>query len=159
MNGNVVPINYTDKPYTAGKDIPVGIYSTNGYACAYRVRRVDNTLFNVSVYEAGTTIVDLKKGEQILNTDCEITYGAPKLETITLPGAHLIGVDILPGVYHAQNFMTCTFAVTSKDVITRGNETIKVGFGNLNGARDMLVPANAGGVFFASDCGFLTKVG
>ena len=159
MRGDVVPINYTDTPYTAGKDIPIGLYHSTGTACAFRVRRVDNSLFNVSIYEKGSTLVELKEGEQVLNTDCSITFGPPTFQEVLLPGAHLVGVDIEPGIYHAANNLSCQFVLTTRAVITRGNETIKVGFGNLNGARDMLIPVDAEAVFFASECGVLTKVG
>jgi hypothetical protein len=113
----------------------------------------------VSIYEKGSTLVELKAGEQLLNSECPISFGPPKPQSVILPGSHLVGVDIQAGVYHAQYNLSCRFAITTKNIITRGNETIKVGFGNLNGVRDMLVPASAEAVFFASECGEITKVG
>ena len=159
MRGDVVPTNYTNKPYTAGTDIPVGLYHSTGTVCGYRIRRVDKSLFNVSTYEKGSTLVQINAGEQLLNSDCSLTFGPPVMQDILLPGDHLVGVDIEPGIYHAENNLTCEFALASKAVLTRGDETIKVGFGNLNGVRDMLIPADAEGVIFASECGVLTKVG
>ena len=159
MRGDVVPINYTNKPYTAGIDIPVGLYHSTGTECGYRIRRVDKSLFNVSIYWKGSTLVEIYEGEQVLNSDCSITFGPPTFQDVLLPGSHLVGVDIEPGIYHAENNLSCTFALGTREEITRGNETLKMGFGNLNGVRDMLIPADAGGVFFYFQCGVLTKVG
>jgi archaellum component FlaF (FlaF/FlaG flagellin family) len=159
MRGDVVPMNYTNTPYTAGKDIPVGLYHSTNSICGYQIRRVDKSLFNVSTYEKGSTVVQINTGEQLLNSECSVTFGPPTFQEILLPGDHLVNVDILPGVYHAENNLTCTFAIVSKSELTRGDEKIKVGFGNLNGVRDMLIPASAEGVLFASECGVLTKVG
>jgi hypothetical protein len=158
MEGNVVPINNTNTPYTAGKDIPVGLYHSTNSVCGFRVRMVNKSLFNVGIYEKGSTLVELKAGEQVLNSDCSIVFGPPTPQSVILPGAHLVGVDIEPGVYHAENNFACRFAVTTKAELTRGNETIKVGFGNLNEVRDMLIPGNSEGVLFASECGQITKV-
>ena len=159
MEGNVVPINNTNTPYTAGKDIPVGLYHSTNSVCGFRVRMTDKTLFNVSTYEKGSTLVELKTGEQVLNSDCSIVFGPPTMQEILLPGDHLVNVDILPGIYHAENNLTCRFAIVSKSELTRGDEKIKVGFGNLNGVRDMLIPSSAEGVIFSAECGVLTKVG
>ena len=159
MKGNVVPQNFTNRRYTAGIDIPVGLYHSTGTVCGYRINTAENEVFYVSIYEKGSTVVELKKGDQLSNSDCSIVFGPPAPQSVILPGSHLVGVDIEPGVYHAQNNLTCRFAITTKEIITRGNETIKVGFGNLNGVRDMLVPNNAEAVFFASECGEITKVG
>lgn len=159
MRGDVVPTNYTNTPYTAGKDIPVGLFHSTGTVCGYQIRRIDKSIFNVSIYEKGSTLVELKEGEQVLNSECSITFGPPTFQEVLLPGAHLVGIDIEPGVYHAANNLACQFALTTKTEITRGNEVIKVGFGNLNGVRDMLIPVDAQGVLFTSECGVLTKVG
>ena len=159
MRGDVVPMNDTNRPYTAGKDIPVGLYHSTNSICGYQIRRVDKSLFNVSTYEKGSTLVQINAGEQLLNSECSLTFGPPVMQDILLPGDHLVGVDIEPGIYHAENNLSCEFALASKAVLTRGDETIKVGFGNLNGVRDMLIPADAEGVIFASECGVLTKVG
>jgi len=159
MRGDVVPKNYTNKPYTAGTDIPVGLYHSTNSACGFQVRMTDKTLFNVSTYEKGSTLVELKAGEQVLNSDCSIVYGPPTMQDILLPGDHLVGVDIEPGIYHAENNLSCRFALASKAVLTRGDETIEVGFGNLNGVRDMLIPSSAEGVRFTAECGQITKVG
>jgi len=159
MRGDVVPRNDTDRPYTAGTDIPVGLYHSTGTVCGYQIRRVDKSLFNVSTYEKGSTVVQINTGEQLLNSECSVTFGPPTFQDILLPGDHLVGVDIEPGIYHAENNLSCEFALASKAVLTRGDETIKVGFGNLNGVRDMLIPADAEGVIFAPECGVLTKVG
>lgn len=159
MRGDVVPTNYTNTPYTAGKDIPIGLYHSTGTDCGYQIRTVNKTLINVSIYEKGSTLAELKDGEQLLNSECGVTFGPPTFQEVLLPGAHLVGVDIEPGIYHAANNLSCRFALTTRALITRGNETIKVGFGNLNGVRDMLIPADAEAVFFDSECGVLTKVG
>lgn len=159
MHGDVVPQNFTNTPYTAGRDIPVGLYHSTNSICGYRIRMTDKSLFNVGVYEKGSTVVEIRAGEQLLNSDCSITFGPPTFQDVLLVGTHLVGLDIEPGIYHAENNLSCRFAVTTKEIITRGNETVKVGFGNLNGVRDMLVPANSEAVFFASECGVLTKVG
>ena len=159
MKGNVVPQNLTNRRYTAGIDIPVGLYHSTGTVCGYRINTAENEVFNVTIYEKGSTVVELKKGDQLSNSECSIVFGPPAPQSVILPGSHLVGVDIEPGVYHAQNNLTCRFAITTKEIITRGNEKIKVGFGNLNGVRDMLVPNNAEAVFFASECGEITKVG
>jgi len=159
MRGDVVPINYTNRPYTAGIDIPVGLYHSTGTVCGYQIRRVDKSLFRVSVYEKGSTVVDVQLGEQVLNSDCSITFGPPTFQDVLLVGTHLVGVDIEPGIYHAENNLSCRFALASRAEITRGNETQKMGFGNLNGVRDMLVPADAESVIFGNECGVLTKVG
>jgi len=159
MHGDVVPINETNRPYTAGIDIPVGLYHSTGTACGYQIRRVDKSLFNVSTYKKGSTLVDIRAGEQLLNSDCSITFGPPTFQDVLLVGDHLVGVDIEPGIYHAENNLSCRFALASRAILTRGDETIEVGFGNLNGVRDMLIPADAEGVRFASECGVLTKVG
>ena len=158
MEGNVVPINNTNTPYTAGKDIPVGLYHSTNSVCGYQIRTANKTLINVSIYEKGSTIVEIKAGEQLLNSECSIIFGPPTPQSVILPGAHLVGFDIEPGVYHAENNLSCQFSITSKAILTRGNENIKVGFGNLNGVRDMLIPANAEGVLFTSECGKITKV-
>jgi hypothetical protein len=55
--------------------------------------------------------------------------------------------------------LSCRFAITTRAIITRGNETIKVGFGNLNGVRDMLISEDAEAVLFSDECGEITKVG
>jgi archaellum component FlaF (FlaF/FlaG flagellin family) len=159
MRGDVVPMNDTNRPYTAGKDIPVGLYHSTNSICGYQIRRVDKSLFNVSTYEKGSTVVQINTGEQLLNSDCSVTFGPPTFQDILLPGSHLVGVDIEPGIYHAENNLSCMFALVSSAVLTRGNETIKFGFGNLNGVRDMLIPVDAEGVDFTSECGVLTKVG
>ena len=159
MEGNVVPINNTNTPYTAGKDIPVGLYHSTNSACGFMVRMTDKTLFSVSVFQKGSTLVELKAGEQVLNAGCSIVFGPPTMQDVLLPGSHLVNVDILPGVYHSENNLSCEFALSSKDILVRGSDTIKVGFGDLNGVRDMLIPATAEGVLFSSDCGKLTKVG
>ena len=159
MKGDVVPQNFTNTPYTAGKDIPVGLYHSTNSICGYQIRTTDKSLINVTVYEKGSTLVELRAGEQLLNSDCSVVFGPPAPQSVILPGSHLVGVDIEPGVYHAQNNLTCRFAITTKEIITRGNEKIKVGFGNLNGVRDMLVPANAEAVLFSDECGEITKVG
>ena len=158
MKGDVVPQNFTDTPYTAGKDIPVGLYHSTNSICGYQIRMTNKSLFNVSIYEVGSTVVEIRAGEQLLNSECSIVFGPPAPQSVILPGSHLVGVDIEPGVYHAQNNLSCRFAITTKEIITRGNETIKVGFGNLNGVRDMLIPESAEAVFFASECGEITKV-
>jgi hypothetical protein len=159
MRGNVVPQNFTNTPYTAGKDIPVGLYHSVNSVCGYQIRMVDKSLFNVSVYEKGSTQVEIRAGEQLLNSDCSITFGPPTFQDVLLPGTHLVGLDIEPGIYHAEYNLSCRFALASRAVLTRGNERVKVGFGNLNGVRDMLIPADAEAVLFASECGVLTKVG
>ena len=159
MQGSEVPINETNKPYTAGKDIPAGLYHSTNSVCGYQIRLADKTLINVSTYVKGSTLVEIRAGEQLLNSECSIVYGTPTPQSVILPGAHLVGVDIEPGVYHAENNFACQYALVSKSVLTRGNETIEVGFGNLNGVRDMLVPASAEGVLFTSECGQITKVG
>jgi len=159
MRGDVVPTNYTNTPYTAGKDIPIGLYHSTGTVCGYQIRTVNKTLINVSIYEKGSTLVELKEGEQLLNSECGVVFGPPTFQEVLLPGAHLVGIDIEPGIYHAANNLACQFALTTKTEITRGNEVIKVGFGNLNGVRDMLIPVDAQGVLFTSECGVLTKVG
>ena len=159
MEGNVVPSNNTNTPYTAGKDIPVGLYHSTNSACGFMVRMTDKTLFSVSVFQKGSTLVELKAGEQVLNAGCSIVFGPPTMQDVLLPGSHLVNVDILPGVYHSENNLSCEFALSSKDILVRGSDTIKVGFGDLNGVRDMLIPATAEGVLFSSDCGKLTKVG
>ena len=158
MKGDVVPQNFTNTPYTAGKDIPVGLYHSTNSICGYQIRMTNKSLFNVSIYEVGSTVVEIRAGEQLLNSECSIVFGPPAPQSVILPGSHLVGVDIEPGVYHAQNNLSCRFAITTKEIITRGNETIKVGFGNLNGVRDMLIPEGAEAVFFASECGEITKV-
>ena len=158
MKGDVVPQNFTNTPYTAGKDIPVGLYHSTNSVCGYQIRMTNKSLFNVTIYEVGSTVVEIRAGEQLLNSDCSIVFGPPAPQSVILPGSHLVGVDIEPGVYHAQNNLSCRFAITTKEIITRGNETIKVGFGNLNGVRDMLIPESAEAVFFASECGEITKV-
>ena len=94
-----------------------------------------------------------------MNSGCSIVFGPPVMQAVLLPGDHLVNVDILPGIYHAENNLSCLYALVSKSVLTRGDETIKVGFGNVNEVRDMLVPASAEGVLFSSECGKLTKVG
>ena len=158
MKGNVVPQNFTNRRYTAGIDIPVGLYHSTGTVCGYRINTAENEVFYVTIYEKGSTVVELKKGDQLSNSECSIVFGPPEPQSEILPGSHLVGVDIEPGVYHAQNNLTCQFAITTKEIITRGNETIKVGFGNLNGVRDMLIPEGAEAVFFTSECGEITKV-
>ena len=158
MKGDVIPQNFTNTPYTAGKDIPVGLYHSTNSICGYQIRMTNKSLFNVSIYEVGSTVVEIRAGEQLLNSECSIVFGPPAPQSVILPGSHLVGVDIEPGVYHAQNNLSCRFAITTKEIITRGNETIKVGFGNLNGVRDMLIPESAEAVFFASECGEITKV-
>jgi len=50
-------------------------------------------------------------------------------------------------------------STANADVDTANNVTVNVGFGNLNGVRDMLVPANAEAVLFSDECGEITKVG
>jgi len=159
MNGDVVPQNFTNTPYTAGKDIPVGLYHSSNSVCGFRVKTADKNTFYVSIYEKGSTLVDLRAGDQLNNSDCSIVFGPPKPQSVILPGSHLVGVDIQAGVYHAQNNLTCQFAITTKAIITRGNEKIKVGFGNLNGVRDMLIPEDAEAVLFSHECGEITKVG
>jgi hypothetical protein len=159
MRGNVVPQNFTNRRYTAGIDIPVGLYHSTGTDCGYRINTAENEVFYVSIYEKGSTVVDLKKGDQLSNSDCSIVFGPPTPQSVILPGSHLVGVDIEPGIYHAENNLSCRFAITTRAIITRGNETIKVGFGNLNGVRDMLISEDAEAVFFASECGEITKVG
>ena len=159
MQGSVVPMNETDKPYTAGKDIPAGLYHSTNSICGYQIRLADKTLINVSTYEKGSTLVEIRAGEQLLNTECSIVFGPPVMQAVLLPGDHLVNVDILPGIYHAENNLSCRYALVSKSVLTRGDENIRVGFGNVNEVRDMLVPASAEGVLFSSECGVLTKVG
>lgn len=159
MRGDVVPQNFTNTPYTAGKDIPVGLYHTTNSVCGYQIRMTDKTLFNVSVYERGSTVVEIRAGEQLLNSECSIVFGPPTFQDVLLVGTHLIGMDIEPGIYHAENNLSCLFALASRAEITRGNEKQKMGFGNLNGVRDMLVPADAESVLFGNECGVLTKVG
>ena len=159
MRGDVVPQNFTNKPYTAGKDIPVGLYHSSNSVCGYQIRMTDKSLFNVSVYEKGSTVVEIREGEQLLNSDCSIVFGPPTFQEVLLVGTHLVGLDIEPGIYHAENYLSCMFALASRAEITRGNETQKMGFGNLNGMRDMLVPADAESVTFGNECGVLTKVG
>ena len=158
MKGDVVPQNFTNTPYTAGKDIPVGLYHSTNSICGYQIRMTNKSLFNVSIYEVGSTVVEIRAGEQLLNSECSIVFGPPAPQSVILPGSHLVGVDIEPGVYHAQNNLSCRFAITTKEIITRGNETIKVGFGNLNGVRDMLIPESAEAVLFSDECGEITKV-
>ena len=159
MRGDVVPQNFTNTPYTAGRDIPVGLYHSTNSVCGYQIRMTDKSLFNVSVYEKGSTVVEIRAGEQLLNSDCSITFGPPTFQDVLLVGTHLVGVDIEPGIYHAENNLSCRFALATRAEITRGNETQKMGFGNLNGVRDMLVPADAEAVLFGNECGVLTKVG
>ena len=159
MRGDVVPQNFTNKPYTAGKDIPVGLYHSSNSVCGYQIRMTDKSLFNVSVYEKGSTVVEIREGEQLLNSDCSIVFGPPTFQEVLLVGTHLVGLDIEPGIDHAENYLSCMFALASRAEITRGNETQKMGFGNLNGMRDMLVPADAESVTFGNECGVLTKVG
>ena len=158
MKGNVVPQNFTNRRYTAGIDIPVGLYHSTGTVCGYRVNTAENEVFYVTVFEKGSTVVELKKGDQLSNSECSIVFGPPAPQSVILPGSHLVRVDIEPGVYHAQNNLTCQFAITTKEIITRGNQTIKVGFGNLNGVRDMLIPESAEAVLFSDECGEITKV-
>jgi hypothetical protein len=152
-------MNKTNQPYTAGKDIPVGLYHSTNSVCGYQIRLADQTLINVSTYKKGSTLVEIRAGEQLLNSECSIVFGPPVMQAVLLPGDHLVNVDILPGIYHAENNLSCQYALVSKSVLTRGDENIKVGFGNLNGARDMLVPSSAEGVLFSPECGVLTKVG
>ena len=159
MKGNVVPQNFTNRRYTAGIDIPVGLYHSTGTVCGYRINTAENEVFYVTVFDKGSTVVDLKKGDQLSNPECSIVFGPPTPQDVILPGSHLVGVDIEPGIYHAENNLSCRFAITTKAIITRGNQKIKVGFGNLNGVRDMLIPEDAEAVFFASECGEITKVG
>jgi hypothetical protein len=158
MKGDVVPQNFTNRRYTAGIDIPVGLYHSTGTVCGYRVNTAENEVFYVTVFEKGSTVVELKKGDQLSNSECSIIFGPPAPQSVILPGSHLVGVDIEPGVYHAQNNLSCRFAITTKEIITRGNQTIKVGFGNLNGVRDMLIPESAEAVLFSDECGEITKV-
>jgi hypothetical protein len=159
MNGDVVPQNFTNTPYTAGKDIPVGLYHSSNSVCGYQIRTIDKSLFNVSIYWKGSTVVEIRAGEQLLNSECSIVFGPPTPQDVILPGSHLVGVDIEPGIYHAEYNLTCRFAITTRAIITRGNETIKVGFGNLNGVRDMLISEDAEAVLFSDECGEITKVG
>jgi hypothetical protein len=158
MKGDVVPQNFTNRRYTAGIDIPVGLYHSTGTVCGYRVNTAENEVFYVTVFEKGSTVVELKKGDQLSNSECSIIFGPPAPQSVILPGSHLVGVDIEPGVYHAQNNLSCRFAITTKEIITRGNQTIKVGFGNLNGVRDMLIPESAEAVLFSDECGEITKL-
>ena len=154
-----MPINETNRRYTAGIDIPVGLYHSTGKECGYRVNTAENEVFYVTVFEKGSTVVDLKKGDQLSNSDCSITFGPPTFQDVLLVGTHLVGVDIEPGIYHAENNLSCMFALASRAELTRGNQTQKMGFGNLNGVRDMLIPADAEAVLFGNECGVLTKVG
>ena len=125
MQGSEVPMNKTNTPYTAGKDIPAGLYHSTNSICGYQIRLADKTLINVSTYEKGSTLVEIRAGEQLLNTECSIVFGPPVMQDILLPGDHLVGVDIEPGIYHAENNLSCRFALASKAVLTRGDETIK----------------------------------
>jgi len=73
MKGNVVPQNFTNRRYTAGIDIPVGLYHSTGTVCGYRINTAENEVFYVTIYEKGSTVVELKKGDQLSNSECSIT--------------------------------------------------------------------------------------
>ena len=156
MHGDVVPPSgyQRAKGYVGGVDIPVGLYRYEpGADCSFFIETLNNERIG------GLNILELRKGEHLWNPECPVRFGPPTFkEGLLLPdSSHLVGADIFPGIYHAENNLSCMFALVSQEELTRDN--FAVGFGNLNNVRDILIPADAEGVYFGRDCGKITKIG
>ena len=155
MHGDVVPPSgyQRAKGYVGGVDIPVGLYRYEpGADCSFFIETLNKE-------KISNDILELRKGEHLWNPECPIRFGPPTFkEGPLLPeSSHLFGADIFPGIYHAENNLSCMFALVSQEELTRDN--FSVWFGNLNNVRDILIPADAEGVYFGRDCGKITKIG
>ncbi len=155
MHGDVVPPSgkYSHY-YIGGVDIPVGLYHSADITCNFFVETLNKEI--LTFYNIG--FLELRKGERLRNRKCPVTFGPPTFkEGPLLPGSHLVGADIFPGIYHAEYNLSCMFALVSQEELAR--DDFSVWFGNLNNVRDMLIPADAEGVYFGRDCGTITKIG
>ena len=155
MHGDVVPPSGSySHYYIGGVDIPVGLYHSADITCNFFVETLNKEI--LTFYNIG--FLELRKGERLRNPECPVTFGPPTFkEGPLLLGSHLVGADIFPGIYHAENNLSCMFALVSQEELTRDN--FSVWFGNLNNVRDILIPADAEGVYFGRDCGKITKIG